>query len=225
MRLVFSRVAALLVFVSLFAAGARAQEPVVAAWIGTPTTTSKVGYFVLDFDDPGPNPEVYTFGYYYEGTPTGRDFILALEGALTGANGFRQTGAANNFLTRLGYNGRAKFNDFAGNNSGDPNGFWNLWLGFDGLSWTSAQFGAADVTLSDTPVFRRNPFSGTDELAGAKWHGWRWLPDFTTGTARAPRPAFTVGSANAPEPSVALLVGLGGLLVVAARGRRGARRW
>ena len=184
---------------------ARAQAPLITSWIGTPSATSKIGYFVLDFNDVGPGPEVYTFGWHYEGSQTDSDFIVALQGALNGPGGFEQTGAPGSFISKLGYNNRTKFNDFGGNNSGEPNGFWNLWLGFDGQSWTSAQFGADLVTLSDTPVFTFNPFTNANELSGAQWHGWRWVGDFLIETAQPPRPVF---ASSAPEPAILPLMAL-----------------
>ena len=193
----FAALAALLL--ALCVASVAQAQPIISAFIGTPTATSKIGYFVLDFDDAGLTPETYAFGWNYEGTKTGADLIVALQDALTGANGFQQAGAESNFVTKLGYNGRSKFNDFGGNNSGDPNGYWNFWLGLDGANWTSSEFGVADITLSDTLIYKTNPFTGEESLAGASWLGGRWVKDFNTETAEAPRtPGIAVA---APEPA------------------------
>lgn len=212
----FHKVAAL-VAASLSLCSVASAAPLITAFIGTPSPTSRQAFFVLDFNDSGANPETYAFGYNYEGSKTAQDFVLALADSVTGVPGFVQTGATNNFVTRFGYNGREKFNDFAGNNSGDPNGYWNLWLGFDGATWTNAQFGIADIALSDTPQFSTNPFSGTSELSSAKWTGFRW----TVGTAAAPRtPQIAVA---VPESGTLLLAIIGaagtGTLIVRRRTR------
>lgn len=200
--------AALMAFALLVLPASVAQAqitPLISAYVGTQTATSRLGFLVLDFNDAGPNPERYAFGYYYEGNPSNATLLQLLQATLTGPNGFQQTGAANNRVSLLGYNNRVKFNDFAGNNSGEPNGYWNLWLGFDGVTWANSNFGTRDATFSDTPVFSTNPFSGTQELSGASWHGWRWVGDFNTETAQAPRTPLAA-SVAAPEPATALLL-------------------
>ncbi len=179
--ILFNRAA--LVAASLSLVSLAHADPLISAFIGTPTATSKTAYFVMDFNDPGPKPEAYTFKWNYEGAKTAQDFPVALASALTGAKGFQQTGAAANFITSMGFNGRTLFNDFAGNNSGDPNGYWNLWLGFDGANWTNSQFGIATINLSNTPSYTFNSFTQQNELSSASWIGFRWA----SGTAAAPR--------------------------------------
>ena len=188
--------------------------PLITAFIGTPSPTTNTAYFVLDFNDTGANPEVYNFGWHYDGNKTASDFIVALGTSLTGANGFQQTGGEVGFVTRMGYNGRALFNDFGGNNSGDPNGYWNLWLGFDGATWTNSQFGASSITLSGTPTF-----DASNKLTTASWTGWRWLRDFTTDTPAAPR---TAQVAVVPEAGTFALLGVGCWVLSAARRKKAA---
>ena len=204
---IFAALTALVLAFSVPLAAAYA-DPRITAYIGAHTATSHLGYFVLDFNAKIADQETYAFAWNYEGTKSDADFLVALQSALTGDKGFTQTGAELNFVTGIGFNGRSKFNDFAGHNSGEPNGYWNLWLGPDGTNWTSAQFGAADSTLNDTLVYSLNPFTGTQELSGAPWHGWRWVGDFNTEDALAPR--TPVSAAAAPEPASLLLAILGG---------------
>ncbi len=168
------------------------SQPLITTTIGDRTSTSKVGYFVLDFDDSGAKPETYAFAWNYEGTKTGTDFLLALQSALTGPKGFQQDGVVfpglGYAVQTIGYNGRNQSSDT------NPNGYWNLWLGIDGKNWTSSQFGSDSVILSDTPVFTQN------ELSGSSWQGWRWVNDFNTDIAQAPRTPFL--AAAAPEPGM-----------------------
>lgn len=178
----------------------------VAAFALPGSVHAATGFFVLDFNDPAPNPETYTFQYNYTSTTSGADLIRGLEAALGGPsrpNGFVQTGAQNNFVTRLGYNGR----EIASNTPGNTFGYWNLWLSFDGTSWTSAQFGARDVTLSDVPVYSTNPFTGQQALSGAKYHGWRWVQDYRTESPQAPRTNAAIAAVvtAAPEPGALAL--------------------
>lgn len=215
MLLTLRRIGIAVAILPLVLAAAHA-DPLISAWIGTQTSTSKVGYFVMDFNDTGANPETYAFGWNYEGTKTDADFIQELAASLTGTNGFVQEGIENNFLTKLGYSGREKFNDFGGNNSGDPDGFWSLWQGFDGLTWTSSQFGATDVRLSDTPLYTFNTFTGQNELSGSSWHGWRWEPEFAPD---APAPRTPLTGVVVPEAGT-LVLGLMGIAGAGLMARR-----
>ncbi|RYG86720.1 MAG: hypothetical protein EON58_21420, partial [Alphaproteobacteria bacterium] len=71
-----------LVAVSFSLVGVAQAQPLISAFIGTPSATSKTAYFVLDFNDTGANPEIYAFGWYYEGNKTAADFPIALASAL-----------------------------------------------------------------------------------------------------------------------------------------------
>ncbi|MBC8136213.1 MAG: hypothetical protein H8F28_10030 [Fibrella sp.] len=188
-------------------------EPLISAFIGTQTQTSKTAYFVLDFNDPDPGPETYAFGWYYEGAKKAEEFPIALAESLTGANGFQQEFTQfsfGKFFTRFGYNGRAIDSNIS------MEGFWNLWLGFNGTDWTNSQFGVSDINLSDTPEFSINPFSGTSELSSASWIGFRWNP----GDAVAPRTPQQVAVA-VPETGTLVLFAAGfSALGVVVRHRR-----
>ncbi|MBC7808426.1 MAG: PEP-CTERM sorting domain-containing protein [Akkermansiaceae bacterium] len=209
MRYVAKTVALLAATISLCSAAQ--AEPLISAFIGTQTTTSKLAYFVLDFNDPGPNPETYAFGWYYEGAKTGSDFVSELAGSLTGANGFVQTGASGGFITRMGYSGRVLDGNV------NPVGYWNLWLGFDGTNWTNSELGSSSITLGDTPTF-----SSDGRLNSASWTGWRWVNDFNTDAPVAPRTPQQIVVA-VPEPGVVTLfgAGLGVGFVLVRRRKRG----
>lgn len=186
--------------------------PVISAYVGTQTATSKVGYFVLDFNDAGPTPETYAFGYYYEGTPTDGNLLVLLQNSLTGPNGFQQAGAASNFVTLLGYNGRLHPTA-----QDSPNGYWNFWLSGNGSDWTSSQFGVQGIVFSDTLAYKPD-FSNNPALYAAPWHGARWVSNYLTETAQAPRTPLAAAVA-APEPgTIALLLPIG--LMFVARRRR-----
>lgn len=179
--------------------------PLISAFIGTQTATSKTAYFVLDFNDPGPNPETYAFGWYYEPTKKAEEFPIALSQALTGTNGFQQEFTQysfGKFFDKFGYNNRAIDSNVS------TDGYWHLWLGFDGNNWTDAQFGVSDVTLSDTAEFTASSFTGKPELSSASWIGYRWDPG-VSGTPRVPQQVVTVvPEAGTPELFAAGLAGM-----------------
>ncbi|MBC8139932.1 MAG: hypothetical protein H7Y38_00670 [Armatimonadetes bacterium] len=175
-------------------------DPLITAFIGTPSPTTKQAFFVLDFNDSGANPEVYNFGWNYEPAKTSADFPVALASALTGANGFTETHSDDplfgRFFTSFGFNGRSL------SSITTPAGYWESWLGFDGATWTSAGVGASFVTLSDTPAF-----DAGNNLVTASWTGWRWVPQFVPGvTTPAPR---TAQIAVVPEAGTLTLAVLG----------------
>lgn len=207
-----AKTAALLAAIISLCAVAQA-EPLISAFIGTQTPTSNTAYFVLDFNDPDPNPETYAFGWHYEGTKSAEEFPIALAETLTGVNGFQQEFTQfpfGKFFTKLGYDGRAI-------DSNVSPGFWNLWLGFNGTDWTGAQFGVSDITLSDTPQFTFNPFTNANELSSASWIGFRFDPG-TAGAPRTPQQIVVVPEAG----TLGLLsVGFVGMGVVVRRRRLG----
>ncbi len=218
MRFIFRTAALFAATVSLCSAAQ--AEPLISAFIGTPTPTSKLAYFVLDFNDPGPNPETYAFGWHYEGTKTGDDYVQALAAELTGADGFVAT-LGSGYYQGFGYNGRYHFNHFdpvfgQGSNTGEPNAFWNLWLGFDGATWVNSNFGVSSITLATAPP---DPLVPDNQLQTASWIGFRWNPD-NAGAPRTPQQVVAV----VPEAGTFALLGTGlAIGTVLVRRRQGRR--
>lgn len=209
----FSTTIATVCAATLCAGSLADAAPLITAFIGTPSAATKTAFFVLDFNDSGATPETYNFGWYYEGNKTGADFATALAGSLTGANGFTVSRYPSGFLQSFGYNGRVKDSEV------EKFGYFSYWLGFDGATWTESQFGDQGTTLSNTPVYSTNPSSSTSELSGASWHGWRWVNDYRTDSATAPR---TAQVAVVPEGGTDGLLALG-IAALATVGRRKKR--
>ncbi len=194
---------------SLSLCSVTSAAPLITAFIGTPSPTTKQAFFVLDFNDPGANPETYAFGWNYEPTKKSADFPTALASALTGANGFTETHRDFSFgrlFDAFGYKGRSL------SSITTPAGYWESWLGFNGSTWTSAGVGASDVTLSDTPAF-----DSGNNLVTASWTGWRWVPQFVPGVAtpapRTPQIAATVPEAGTLALAVLGAAGIGTVII------------
>ncbi len=164
---------------------ARAQTPLVTAFVGTGSQTS---FLTLDFKDGVSNPVTYAFGYRYDGAKNSGDFLLALaSGVPTFGATLQGTVGLGRYVEGLSFGGRNKFNDFGGGNSGDPNGFWSFWTSSDGFTgWSESQVGIDGRTLTN-----------------GSWDGWSWTADFNNPSIAPQTPVA------APEPSALAFVGLG----------------
>ena len=198
--------AALLPIIALAAASpvAHAQNPLISAFAGTGSNTY---FFAMDFRDFAA-PQSCAFGF--RSNAASLTFQQILQGLAPVPTFSAQISVDPTFgasLNGLSYSGKTKFNDFAGNNSGEPNGYWSQWNSPNGINWNFDDFGI-----------------GGQSIGAGQWVGASWTSDFNTVTDAPPRvPQIT--STAAPEPaSCGLLVLGGGLLsgqLCARRRRRG----
>lgn len=179
MKLHFISVAAVLMTVGMTAAHAQTFAPLITQTVGT---GSEESFFTLDFQD-GTTDHNYAFGYKYDGTQTGADFLTALSSgtALTVSSSTSSYGV---LVSSFGFNGH--FKDSPGNS------YWAYFTGTNGQDWTYSEIGASDRTLSN-----------------GSWDGWSWDPDYHTGEDAAPRP---LTPAAVPEASSAVSLGVLALL-------------
>jgi hypothetical protein len=192
MKLHFFSLTAVLVTAGA-AAHAQTFTPLITQIVGT---GSKESFFTLDFQD-GTTDHNYAFGYEYDGTKTGADFLTALSSGTPLVIG-SATSSYGVYVTSFAFNGHSQV--------GSGNGYWAYFVGTNGQDWTYSMLGASDRTLSN-----------------GSWDGWSWDPDYRTGSNAAPRP---LTPAAVPEASSAVSLGVLALLgagVIAVRRKK--RAW
>jgi hypothetical protein len=162
---------------------------------GTAGSGSYRYFFALDFRDFAA-PQFYAFEYL--STAPQLTFADVLQGLQAGVPGFsiRTTnygGSLGLSLDGITFGTKEKFNDFAGSNSGEPNGYWSQWNSLTGVSWAGNDFGIS-----------------TQTVAANTWVGASWVSDYNTVTGVAPRvtPA-ALAAAAVPESGAAGLLALG----------------
>jgi hypothetical protein len=164
---------------------AGAQTPNIS---GTAGSGSNTYFFVMDFRDFAA-PQSYAFTFKTNAASETFEQILQGLAPVPTFSSLIATGSQfGDSLNGLAYAGKTKFNDFAGNNSGEPNGYWSQWNGTDGATWSSDQVGISSQSIS-----------------AGQWAGASWTSDFNTVTDAAPRTPFLTAGA-APEPTALALV-------------------
>jgi len=179
-----------------------AQTPLIS---GTAGSGSNTYFFVMDFRDFSA-PQEYAFTYKSNSATLSFESILVGLDSVPTFNALISTGSPfGDSLDGLAYTGKTKFNDFAGSNSGEPNGFWSQWNSATGSSWTEDNSGISGQIIS-----------------AGQWAGASWTSDFNTVTNAAPR--VPTGADAAPEPGALVLLASGalGVIVPIARRRRRA---
>ena len=165
-------------------ASAQTFTPQLSSVVGS---GSKESFFTLDFQD-GTADHNYAFGYLYDGTKTGADFLTALSSE-TALKVGSSSGSFGVFVTSFGFNGHSE--------TGGKYSYWSYWKGTDGQSWSSSGVGASSRMLT-----------------GGSWDGWSWDTDYRNGPAPAPvTPAAVPEASSAISLSVLALLGLGALAV------------
>lgn len=170
---------------------------------GSAGTGANVYYFDLDFRDFSA-PQYYAFKYFSNAsTLTVADVLQGLTAVPTFTLITHTDPALGLSLDGLAFDGKTKYNDFAGNNSGQPNGYWSQWISLDNAaSW---QYAASGI--------------GTQTLNAGQWAGTSWTGDYLTVSDAAPR--VPLASTAAPEPSTLALALVG---LIGAEGVRRRRR-
>jgi hypothetical protein len=175
-------------FLTALSAGAKtADAQIISAGSGANSY-----YFALDFRDFA-TPQFYTFEY--KSNSTSLLFSDVLQGLTSVPTFSIQTHVDPNFglsLDGIAYAGKTKFNDFNGNNSGEPNGYWSQWQSTNGTAWSYTDFGI-----------------GSQSVAAGQWVGASWTANFLTTTDTAPRVAASTGAAL--EPGTFTLLSVGGI--------------
>ena len=193
-------------FAALFAPAVHA-EPLISGTAGTGANTF---FFTLDFYDFAA-PQSYAFAYKSDqSTLTFEQILNGLTAVPTFSIQTSQFAGLGTSLNGISYDGKTKFNDFNGNNSGEPNGYFNQWrspTGLDG-TWTSND---------------ENGIS-TQMISAGSYAGASWVSDFNTVRAASVPPRTPqVAAVAAPEPGTLALLLLGGTsagATVLARRRR-----
>ena len=162
----------------------------------TPALTETVGsgseesFFTLDFQD-GTAGHNYAFGYKYNGTQTGADFLAALSADTALQVGYDpgygpgDNNPAGVFVNSFGFNGHHE--------ASPGNSYWAYFTGTNGQNWTYSGVGASDRTLSN-----------------GSWDGWSWDADYTNPVTPTPlTPAAVPEASSAVSLGVLTLLGLG----------------
>lgn len=166
------------------AASAQTFTPALSAVVGS---GSEESFFTLDFQS-GTIDHNYAFGYKYEGTKSGADFLTALAAGTSltvgYAPGYGPSDPNGVLVSSFAFNGQ--FQDSPGNS------YWAYFTGPDGQNWTYSGVGASGRTLSN-----------------GSWDGWSWDADYSQPPFPAPTP---LTPAAVPEASSAVSLGLLALL-------------